>query len=388
MTPLPPFIMTSKKGTFARRTIEERKPLIIDRILSDFDYTPIIRKALSAFQEELKHGQIQPLQEETSDQIIWNEAIKPWEGKTWLEIPWFLAETFFYRRVLEIVKYFQPGPWANLDPYTRLKEKEMSESLPDFIQTYQDKSNQNNVAAFKNACYRALWGNRGDLSNLDVFESDMGEQSERIILNHAHAAYDFLSQHPAKIAYFFDNVGKELYCDLSLIDYLLESGLASTISCYLKNQPFFVSDAMPKDFLEAIDLLKSSSHKEIQSLGQRLLNAKLSKRLTIETPPFLTTCGMYREMSNVLYQMLKQHDLVLLKGDVNYRRLFGDRHWPPTTPIEDAADYFPTSFLSLRTLKADLILGLNQEQLDEIMKHAESDWLTNGKRGMITFFQK
>jgi hypothetical protein len=382
---LPPFIMTSEKGTFARRTIEERKPLLLDRILSDFDYTPIIRKELIAFREELQHGQIQTLQERTSDRVIWDEAIAPWKGKTWLEIPWFLAETFFYRRVLEIVKFFQPGPWFNLDPYKRLKEKEMSESLREFEQSFQDITNQKNKSAFKNACYRALWGNRGDLSNLDIYESDMSEQTDRIILNHSSAAYDFLSQKPAKIAYFLDNVGKEIFFDLSLMDYLLESGLATTITCYLKNQPFFVSDAMPDDFLSAINLLFSSPSRETQSLGQRLQLARLSNKVTLEAPPFLTTSGMYRDMPSVLYQQLKDHDLVFLKGDVNYRRLFGDRHWPPTTPIEVAADYFPTNFLSLRTLKADLILGLTEENLNKILEHAEPDWLTNGMRGMITF---
>ena len=47
-SPLPPFIMTSEKGTFARKTIEELKANIVDRVLVDFDYTPQIREALLA----------------------------------------------------------------------------------------------------------------------------------------------------------------------------------------------------------------------------------------------------------------------------------------------------------------------------------------------------
>ncbi|MFN2305287.1 MAG: damage-control phosphatase ARMT1 family protein [Anaerolineales bacterium] len=388
MTSLPPFIMTSEKGTFARRTIEERKPLIIDRILADFDYTPLIRKDLRKLQDELKNGQIVPLHEDTSDRSIWDKAVKPWLGKTWLEIPWFLAETFFYRRVLEIIQYFQPGPWANIDPYRHLKERESTESLPEFIAFFSSRGKEKNLADFKNACYRALWGNRGDLSNLDIYESAMGEQTDKIILDQTVEAYQLLTQKPAKIAYFFDNVGKELFFDLHLIDYLLEAGLASTITCYLKNQPFFVSDAMPNDFLMSMDLLISSPVKEIQNFGKRLKFAQLSQKVTIETPPFLTTSSMYRDMPEVSFNQLKDHDLVVMKGDVNYRRLFGDRHWPATTPINAAAKYFPTNFLSLRTLKADLILGLTEKRLDEILKSAEPDWLTNGRRGMITFFQK
>jgi len=48
-TTLPPFLMTSEKGSFARKTIKKRKPAVIDRILSHFDYTPEIRKELHNF---------------------------------------------------------------------------------------------------------------------------------------------------------------------------------------------------------------------------------------------------------------------------------------------------------------------------------------------------
>jgi len=53
---LPPFLMTSEKGSFARKTIEERKSIIIDRILSHFDYTPEIREDLQCLQSELTQG--------------------------------------------------------------------------------------------------------------------------------------------------------------------------------------------------------------------------------------------------------------------------------------------------------------------------------------------
>jgi hypothetical protein len=53
-----------------------------------------------------------------------------------------------------------------------------------------------------------------------------------------------------------------------------------------------------------------------------------------------------------------------------------------------AAGYFPTAFLSLRTLKAELVVGLAQEQLTWLEANAESDWMTNGSWGLITFLKK
>ena len=388
MTALPPFLMTSELGSFARRTIEERKPIIIDRIISHFDYSPSICAALLQFKEELKSGIITPLTEQTSDREIWDADLQPWIGRSWLDIPWLFAETFFYRKILEIVKYFQPGPWMGADPYRRLKEVELHDSLPVFLKSYQTRPYEDNFKSFQEHCYNALWGNRGDLSNLDVFENDMSAQHERIILNHIESAFSFISNGVENIAYFFDNIGKELYFDLAFIDFLIQSKLAKSITCYLKNQPFFVSDVMPKDLIDAINHLQSSQSADAYALSRRLNQAINSRKVSLEAPPFFTTSRSYHHFPTVLEKQVGDHDLVILKGDVNFRRLFGDCHWDPTTPIEDAGEYFPTSFLSLRTLKGELILGLTPEQFQNLNEHTEKNWMINGKRGMISFLQK
>ena len=388
MTSLPPFIMTSEEGSFARRTIEERKPLIIDKVLSHFDYTGPIRQKLMDFRQELAEGKVMMLSEQTSDRPIWDQDIEPWRDKSWLEMPWYLAESYFFRRVLEIIHYFQPGPWMHADPFSYLKSQEMTESVLTFAQNYETSSEETGLPAFKAACTGALWGNRGDLSNLDTYESDIGEQSERIIIDHSDEAYQFLNQRSAKIAYFFDNVGKELFFDLALIDHLLRENLAVSVTCYLKNQPFFVSDAMVKDLKKSLDLMFGSTAPEVQNLAERIRAAIHSGFIQLEAPPFFTTGRMFREMPETLREQIGEHDLVILKGDANYRRLFGDRHWEPTTSIEHAGGYFPTSFLSLRTLKSELILGMPEETLEKMNNKAERDWMTNGNRGVITFFTK
>jgi uncharacterized protein with ATP-grasp and redox domains len=388
MSDLPPFLMTSDPGSFAQRTIKQRKPLIIDRILSHNNYTPQIRKALETFKEELSGHRIKFLTEETSDRAYWDDELQPWEGKTWLEIPWFLAETFFYRRILEIVKYFLPGPWQGKDPYELLKTHAIFDAIPTFNNFYQPQASQPNFKSFRNFCYQSLWGNRGDLSNLHVFNTEMGPQTEYIVLDNTEAGYQFIYKNSGRIAYFLDNTGKELFFDLAFIDYLLTSNLAKGMTCFLKNQPFFVSDARPKDLEKSLHAMRASTKKEIRDLAERIDQFINTKQIVLQSPPFLTTGRMFHQLPKTLHNQLASHDLVILKGDVNYRRLFGDRHWPPTTPNAQAAAYFPTNVFSLRTLKAEIILGLSNQKLQAIKSQGDPEWLINGKRGMVTFIEK
>jgi hypothetical protein len=114
---LPPSLMTSELGSFARRTIVERKPQIIRQVIEDNDYTLGVVQALETFRDEIASQPMRPLSEHAPDVAFWNRELAAYRDKTWLEVPWYFAETYFYRRLLEAVRYFQPGPWEGRDPY-------------------------------------------------------------------------------------------------------------------------------------------------------------------------------------------------------------------------------------------------------------------------------
>jgi hypothetical protein len=71
---------------------------------------------------------------------------------------------------------------------------------------------------------------------------------------------------------------------------------------------------------------------------------------------------------------------------VNYRRLLDDRHWPPSTPLEEITSYFPAPFLVLRPLKGEILAGLAPGQA-EILAAQDPTWLINGQRGLIQFYR-
>jgi len=102
----------------------------------------------------------------------------------------------------------------------------------------------------------------------------------------------------------------------------------------------------------------------------------------LHTAPFWTSCLMFRQMPLDLAGELAKADLVILKGDVNYRRLLDDRHWPHTARLEEIAAYFPAPFLVLRTLKGEIMVGLEPGQAEQLAAQ-DPTWLINGKRGII-----
>jgi len=85
-----------------------------------------------------------------------------------------------------------------------------------------------------------------------------------------------------------------------------------------------------------------------------------------------------------LRRKLSEADLLISKGDANYRRLLGDRHWPFTTPFDDIVGYLPAPLLALRTFKSEVAAGLHPEQVADLDKN-DPDWLINGKWGVIQF---
>ena len=123
---LPPLLMTSEPGSFAQSTIVERKPEIIRRVIADNAYPSEIVAALEAFREEIASGLIAPLSEDAPDVTFWNEHQAQYADKTWLDVPWYFAETYFYRRLLEAARYFQPGPWQGRDPFAPTKTRARS----------------------------------------------------------------------------------------------------------------------------------------------------------------------------------------------------------------------------------------------------------------------
>lgn len=189
----------------------------------------------------------------------------------------------------------------------------------------------------------------------------------------------------------FDNSGYEVFSDLCLADFLITIKLADKIRFYVKTIPWFISDVTTADLKWTINQLKNHNNNTVRILGQRW-HDYLSKGVwSVEEHYFWTLPVTFKTMDTFdekLYRKLAQAKLVIFKGDLNYRKLFGEKNWNPTTDVVTALEGFnPTKLCTLRTLKADIICGL-KEGIAEETEAKDQDWMISGKYGVIQYSDK
>jgi len=126
---------------------------------------------------------------------------------------------------------------------------------------------------------------------------------------------------------------------------------------------------MPKDVVTAIDALRFCGD-EGAALSGRLHDA-LARRspsdgagcLRIVSHPYYVSSLEAADMPADVKALWAAADVVVVKGDANYRRVTGDRHWPVTADLRaDVAPWVPSPVLLLRTLKSDSLAGVTEEE--------------------------
>jgi hypothetical protein len=309
--------------------------------------------------------------------------------------------------------------WKSYDVFRRQKMSTFKSSRPAVLElasrykelaleaekatgTPPDAKAQADKILFSEMCEICLWGNATDLSLLTSLTYEdiqrlQGSQARKaaeknIIVNELGSAFDALQRmrlekkdDERRVDIVLDNSGFELYVDLILAGYLLSSGLATTVVLHPKSIPWFVSDVIPQDFSDLLSALsdpqefytrRDETGKAYPRLSEketgdvRFLFEQWSRfyedgQLIIRPHDFWTSPGCYWRMPGQapeLFDDLKTSELVLFKGDLNYRKLVNDAAWDPTTPFTTAIGPLgPTSgirVLAFRTCKADTVVGL------------------------------
>lgn len=382
-TPPAPVILGNEPGSFPHGVLAERHPAIVRQVREAFPYGPEQHRALDALLASCTEGVIEPLPAEAHDRDRWKAwGMDAYTGRSWFDVPWLWSESHFYRRLLDAVGYFGPGPWQGIDPFRPFKLAELDSPETDeelaALDALADRPADEQAEAL---LHGSLWGNRADLGFRLSDAGAEGRAAAPSLVADDSATLLPLLTGADTLCLIADNAGRELIPDLLLIAHLLAHGRIERAVLHVKPYPYYVSDATTADVVDALRRLVKAPG-EAASYGRRLWDALADGRLTVRAHPFSCAPLPYAEMPDDLREELAP-TLTVVKGDLNYRRLVGDRMWPPTTPFADVTGHFPGPVAALRTLKSDVITGLDAETEAALVAAEGQRWRTGGTHALI-----
>uniref|UniRef100_A0A6U4MP20 Sugar phosphate phosphatase n=2 Tax=Hemiselmis andersenii TaxID=464988 RepID=A0A6U4MP20_HEMAN len=415
---LDPPILDPTKG-FAKYTLTKRLPAVIERVIHEQAVTGEQEtSALRQLEGEIPDTALKrPMEVKEEDgQCVaadaqcfngewarWTDARKG----AWTEaLPLISTEMYLYRRLLDCTGYFRGGETGLVDPYEGQKaeslvagmgSKAFQEAVSEHVAALKDPPVFKAMVGIKlrRFVHTDLWGNQGDLalSPMHIENTEAAskvshtDKDDHLLQDESEAAIELLmaAGGKARVDFILDNSGIELLCDLLLADYLLSHKLASEVHLHAKGEPLFISDAMPKDVASHIAALEARGDAAMQHLAANLKRHIEANKLIVKSHMFWTAPRLFWEMPRKLADEVASSTLVLVKGDANYRRLVGDRAWPVTVPLSDIVQpWFPAPMLALRTLKAEIAVGLTHDQAERA-KARDEDWMVNGQFAQIQF---
>lgn len=325
-----------------------------------------------------------PLEDDgESDVEIYNAELRQRGNPTWHDVEWLYSECFLYRRTNAFFR--RSKHWKNYDVFGRQKLSTFKSSRPAVLELaakYNEivkhsrkqsadistedpaKIEDAEKVLFTEMCEICLWGNATDLSLLTSLSyediqklqgSNARRESEKnILVNDLPASFEVLKRarkagKESRVSIVLDNAGFELFVDLILAGYLLTEGLATEIVLHPKAIPWFVSDVTPKDFVDLLNVLAdpqafyaATSTSSNEGAPESLTEEEVSNmkalfnnwshfhsegKLILRPSRFWTHPGSFWRMPQTAPEVLddlKQSELVIFKGDLNYRKLTCD----------------------------------------------------------------
>ncbi|MFE4059683.1 damage-control phosphatase ARMT1 family protein [Streptomyces sp. NPDC059096] len=421
-----PVILGNEPGSFPRNVLATRHPALIRQVRDAFPYGPEQHEALDALLREITDGVMEPLPADAHDLGRWRSwGYDEQVGRSWFDAPFLWSESYFYRRLLGAVGYFTPGPWQGVDPFAPFKRAELrTGAVDDELTALDGLATVDGPTAAGDGTGRydedqayalllaSLWGNRADLGfrisspppspspsasvsaspSSPLSASDDGGTSgtdsadSPLVADDSALLWSLLpGGAPARPVHLIaDNAGRELIPDLVLLDHLLRTGRADRAVLHVKPCPYYVSDATLPDVVDALRRLRGAPGYAAE-IGSRLWDAMATGRLDVRAHDFFRAPLPFDAMPADLRAQLAEASVTLVKGDLNYRRLVGDRAWPATRPFAECTAYFPGPVTALRTLKSDVIVGLSEATLKSLETRTEEagSWRTSGTHALI-----
>ena len=371
-------IRTDGSNLFARRSFEGRIPSIILRVIEGNAYSADVVDRLNQFYTNVIEDAPFPLLELPADDVdLWHTALEERPGESWLNTDWFFAETFFFRYILEAVRYGK----SQQDPYRFIKNTELSDVTAAMIfKALSDPIRSDQL--LWNRLEGALWGNQADLSHPISLEKDLSVAGDKLLIDDRDSVIRRLHVGTGSVHIVTDNFGMELAADLLLVDTILSAKIP--VIMHLKSNPTYVSDATVQDVFWMLEWLEKDLGNEAADLARRLVSSIETRQLRLESDDFWNSHYFLTSIPERIRKPWSEARLIILKGDANYRRAVNDTIYPGGTLFRDLTRSLRAPLVALRTLKSDPIVGLDAVTVASL-DSLDSQWRTNGKRGIIQF---
>lgn len=203
-----------------------------------------------------------------------------------------------------------------------------------------------------------------------------------------------------------DNFGIEFLSDLVLGYYLKEKG-ASKIVYHVKHIPMFVSDVVVDDHIVMLDrietLVKGSKNAALylgalSNLKSMVKNGAFEfKANYLWNMPFsfseIVTSSVKTDKSET-HKLIKEvisiftgDDLLIVKGDLNYRRLVEDKLWNPQRKTLSRIRYIKCPILVIRSYKSSVVMDCSRSDIIAMHEKFGSDWKTEGRVGAVLYYK-
>lgn len=155
----------------------------------------------------------------------------------------------------------------------------------------------------------------------------------------------------------------------------------------MKKLPWYVSDLTRNDIKWMLDRLEKEGISELSARWKKYFDDGV---WSIYEENYWTMPFGYKDMKTKdleLYNYLSQSCLVIFKGDLNYRKLLDDINWSTTENFGIVLrDFKPSSILTLRTIKSDVVCGLPPGKSDQLSEK-DKMWMRTGDYAVIQFYE-
>jgi uncharacterized protein with ATP-grasp and redox domains len=370
---------------------------------------------------------------------LWNQAIQANQFEDgqlprYFHSPWLLVESYIYRKIKDIC--LDTRHLKMFDPFIEQKQAACKASIRQMnivanhlnlvdktFNTASNHSHPNERTEFGLFLQLALWANRSDLSLsagsadevtshelLDDVKKSLDGLKDNILCDNLSDVWFRVQAIKEKIRsgtmgtdkavyvdLVADNSGYEIFVDMCLIHYLTlmfcpvslnNSGVKFRF--HLKRMPWYVSDTMREDIAWLLSFM--SEHAIMMDIVEKWKSYIASGFWEIHDHRFWTLPHDFSEMQTVaadLYKLLQQSSLIIIKGDLNYRKLTGDRKWHVLTPFRGALRGFtPAPLVALRTAKADVVVGIEDINIYAKINNNQlpRNWMISGEYGLIQYY--